>query len=109
MIGLTHKQRELLDFIGERIATEGVCPSFEEMKVAMGLKAKSNIHRLLTGLEERGVIQRLPHRARAIEILETPRPLLRSVTKGRPLIAEDTGDLAHELRCRGYHVERADA
>lgn len=108
MIGVTHKQRELLDFIGERIAVDGVCPSFEEMRDALGLKAKSNIHRLITGLEERGIIRRLPNRARAIEILETPRPIL-SAPKARPLLREDTDALIHEMQCRGFHVERAAA
>lgn len=65
---LTHKQRELLDYIGSYIATEGAAPSFEEMKDAVGLKSKSGVHRMIAALEERGFIQRLPNRARAIEI-----------------------------------------
>ncbi len=66
---LTRKQRELLQFIQERLADSGVSPSFDEMKEALGLKSKSGVHRLITGLEERGFIRRLPHRARALEIM----------------------------------------
>lgn len=69
---LTRKQKELLLLIRERIAREGVTPSFDEMKEALGLRSKSGIHRLITGLEERGFIRRLPHRARALEILRLP-------------------------------------
>lgn len=107
MMGLTHKQRELLDFIGERLATDGVCPSFEEMKCALGLKAKSGIHRLLTALEERGYIQRLPSRARAIEIIENPKPLL-SIPANRALGRVPEGDLLNELASRGFKVIRTD-
>jgi len=66
---LTKKQHELLVFINARLQDTGVCPSFDEMKDALGLKSKSGIHRLITGLEERGFVRRLPHRARALEIL----------------------------------------
>jgi|SRR5690625_1580764 len=69
---LTRKQHELLQFIFRHLKKEGVSPSFDEMKDALGLKSKSGIHRLITGLEERGFIRRLPHRARAIEILRLP-------------------------------------
>src|SRR5271155_1215760 len=69
---ITHKQRELLVLIRDRLAEEGVPPSFDEMKDALGLKSKSGIHRLITGLEERGFIKRLPHRARALEIARMP-------------------------------------
>lgn len=69
---LTRKQKELLILIRDRMAGEGVPPSFDEMKAALGLKSKSGIHRLITGLEERGFIKRLPHRARALEILRLP-------------------------------------
>lgn len=69
---LTRKQHELLMFINERLNASGVSPSFDEMKDALGLKSKSGIHRLITGLEERGFIRRLPHRARALEILKLP-------------------------------------
>ena len=66
---LTKKQQELLRFIEQRLAADGVSPSFEEMKAALDLKSKSGIHRLITALEERGFIRRLPHRARALEII----------------------------------------
>ena len=67
---LTRKQKELLMFIHERVKEQGVPPSFDEMKEALDLKSKSGIHRLITALEERGFIRRLPHRARALEILK---------------------------------------
>jgi repressor LexA len=69
---LTKKQHELLMFINRRLAQDGVSPSFEEMKEALGLKSKSGIHRLISGLEERGFIRRLPHRARALEVMKRP-------------------------------------
>lgn len=69
---LTRKQYELLMFIHQRLSTSGISPSFDEMKDALGLKSKSGIHRLITGLEERGFIKRLPHRARALEIQRLP-------------------------------------
>lgn len=69
---LTRKQKELLLLIRDRLAADGVPPSFDEMKEALGLKSKSGIHRLITGLEERGFIKRLPHRARALEIIKIP-------------------------------------
>lgn len=69
---LTSKQKELLLFIHERMQEAGVPPSFDEMKDALDLKSKSGIHRLITALVERGFIRRLPHRARAIEVLKLP-------------------------------------
>jgi repressor LexA len=69
---LTRKQHELLTFIHERLEATGISPSFEEMKEALDLKSKSGIHRLITALEERGFIRRLPHRARALEVLRLP-------------------------------------
>lgn len=69
---LTKKQRDLLLFIHEHMTDDDVAPSFEEMKEALGLKSKSGIHRLITGLVERGYIERLPHRARALEIKRLP-------------------------------------
>tara|TARA_B100001123_G_scaffold271220_1_gene301777 strand:- start:139 stop:828 length:690 start_codon:yes stop_codon:yes gene_type:complete len=69
---LTKKQYELLKFLNVKIKTNGVAPSFEEMKDAIGLKSKSGIHRLITSLEERGFVRRLPHRARALEIIKLP-------------------------------------
>ena len=69
---LTRKQHELLRFIHERLRETGVPPSFDEMKDALDLKSKSGIHRLITALVERGFIRRLPHRARAIEVIRLP-------------------------------------
>ena len=69
---LTRKQHELLLFINDRLGQSGVSPSFDEMKDALGLKSKSGIHRLISGLEERGFIRRLPHRARALEVTRLP-------------------------------------
>jgi repressor LexA len=69
---LTRKQYELLMYIQDRLTHTGVSPSFEEMKDALGLKSKSGIHRLITGLVEREFIRRLPHRARALEVLKLP-------------------------------------
>jgi repressor LexA len=69
---LTRKQRELLLYINQRLSATGVSPSFDEMKDALALKSKSGIHRLVSGLEERGFIRRLPHRARALEVIKLP-------------------------------------
>jgi repressor LexA len=69
---LTRKQSELLTYIHERLAESGVSPSFEEMKDALTLKSKSGVHRLISALEERGFIRRLPNRARALEVLRMP-------------------------------------
>ena len=69
---LTRKQYELLRFIHERLKESGVPPSFEEMKDALDLRSKSGIHRLITALEERGFIRRLPNRARALEVIRLP-------------------------------------
>ncbi len=69
---LTKKQRDLLLFIHEKMSDDDIPPSFEEMKTALGLKSKSGIHRLISALEERGYIERLPHRARALEIKKLP-------------------------------------
>ena len=69
---LTRKQYELLRFIQDRLREDGVPPSFDEMKEALDLRSKSGIHRLITALEERGFIRRLPNRARAIEIVKLP-------------------------------------
>jgi repressor LexA len=82
---LTRKQLELLKYIDSHLRKRGVSPSFDEMKDALGLKSKSGIHRLITGLEERGFIRRLPHRARALEILRLPENM------GAPDPSEDQG------------------
>ncbi|MEP2428077.1 MAG: LexA family transcriptional regulator, partial [Tateyamaria sp.] len=72
---LTKKQLDLLSFIHQRVQRDGVPPSFDEMKLALDLRSKSGIHRLITALEERGYIRRLAHRARAIEVVKLPESL----------------------------------
>ena len=69
---LTAKQHELVCFINDRLKETGVSPSFEEMKEALDLKSKSGVHRLISALEERHFIRRLPNRARALEVLRMP-------------------------------------
>ena len=79
---LTRKQHELLTFIQTRLEDSGISPSFEEMKDALDLKSKSGVHRLISALEERGFIRRLPNRARALEVLRQPdTSVLRSATR----------------------------
>ena len=106
---LTRKQHELLMFIHERIKESGVSPSFDEMKEALDLASKSGIHRLITALEERGFLRRLPHRARALEVVKLPQQATTAAPpKGRapfkpqlveagsadaPAAANDTRDL----------------
>ena len=80
---LTRKQHELLMFIHERIKETGVSPSFDEMKEALDLASKSGIHRLITALEERGFIRRLPNRARAIEVIKLPESVGYGLGNGR--------------------------
>lgn len=100
---LTRKQSELLTYIETVIATEGVSPSFEEMKDAVGLKSKSGVHRLITALEERGFIRRLQHRARAIEIVAerrdvvVGRKILSPVAETNPLAKFSNDQLYAEL------------
>ncbi len=77
---LTRKQQELLIFIDERLKSDGVSPSFEEMKEALNLKSKSGVHRLINALEERAFIRRLPNRARALEVLRLPEALKPGLT-----------------------------
>ena len=80
---LTRKQYELLRFIHERLKEAGVPPSFDEMKEALDLRSKSGIHRLITALEERGFIRRLPNRARAIEVIKLPESVAHGMVSGR--------------------------
>jgi repressor LexA len=83
---LTRKQHDLLLFINTRLKEAGVPPSFDEMKDALDLRSKSGIHRLITALEERGFIRRLPNRARALEVLRLPESMQQapSAPVGRP-------------------------
>ena len=78
---LTAKQHELIRFIQQKLEETGISPSFEEMKEALDLKSKSGVHRLISALEERGFIRRLPNRARALEVLKQPED---SVGGGKP-------------------------
>ena len=78
---LTRKQHELITFIQNKLEESGISPSFEEMKEALDLKSKSGVHRLISALEERGFIRRLPNRARALEVIKTPEG---SVAKSPP-------------------------
>jgi len=80
---LTRKQFELLRFIHERLKEAGVPPSFDEMKDALDLRSKSGIHRLITALEERGFIRRLPNRARAIEVIKLPESVSQGIGAAR--------------------------
>ena len=94
---LTKKQHELLIFIHQRLTQSGVSPSFDEMKDALKLKSKSGIHRLITALEERGFIRRLPHRARALEVLKLPETVSPPAASGQfsPNVIE--GDFSNAL------------
>ena len=86
---LTKKQLDLLDYINKRIQRDGVPPSFDEMKEALDLRSKSGIHRLITALEERGFIRRMPHRARALEVLKLPESAVAESSRGfRPSVVE---------------------
>lgn len=86
---LTKKQKELLLFIHERLSQGEIAPSFEEMKHALNLKSKSGIHRLINALVERGFIKRLPHKARAIEILKLPQDYSENIAQNGPKTADD--------------------
>ncbi len=97
---LTAKQRELLLFIDGRLQDSGISPSFDEMREALALKSKSGVHRLISALEERGFIRRLPNRARALEVMKLPetRPAAQSasvtpIRPAAPAAANDTVDL----------------
>jgi repressor LexA len=87
---LTRKQHELLRFIQTRLDESGISPSFEEMKEALDLKSKSGVHRLISALEERGFIRRLPNRARALEVLRQPDDA--SLRATRPAMAANSND-----------------
>jgi len=84
---LTAKQHELLTFIQNRLEDTGVSPSFEEMKDALDLRSKSGVHRLISALEERGFLRRLPNRARALEVLKQPEDV--NASASRAAVARD--------------------
>ena len=92
---LTSKQHELLLFIDQRLAESGISPSFDEMREALDLKSKSGVHRLISALEERQFIRRLPNRARALEVLRMPEtraeaPVAAPLPRSIPVAANDT-------------------
>jgi repressor LexA len=89
---LTAKQRELLLFIDGRLKESGISPSFDEMREALDLKSKSGVHRLISALEERGFIRRLPNRARALEVMKLPEVRSATVTPLRPVAAAPAND-----------------
>ncbi|RUW70349.1 MULTISPECIES: transcriptional repressor LexA [unclassified Mesorhizobium] len=101
---LTRKQHELLMFIHERLKESGIPPSFDEMKEALDLASKSGIHRLITALEERGFIRRLPNRARALEVLRLPdsiAPGLNAAKKFSPSVIQGSlgqGNLGRQIK-----------
>ena len=91
---LTRKQHELIRFIQDRLEETGISPSFEEMKEALDLKSKSGVHRLISALEERGFIRRLPNRARALEVMRQPE----DVAKGSVRAAANSNSALTAMR-----------
>lgn len=111
---LTAKQHELICFIHDRLAETGVSPSFEEMKEALDLKSKSGVHRLISALEERQFLRRLPNRARALEVLRMPErpgakvkaPVRAAAPKPAPQPANDTVEIPlHGRIAAGMPIE----
>ncbi len=114
---LTRKQHELICFIEDRLAETGISPSFEEMKDALGLKSKSGVHRLISALEERGFLKRLPNRARALEVVRNPERGERAAAPSnviampsraapRPVVANDVIELPlHGRIAAGMPIE----
>ncbi|KLI63953.1 transcriptional repressor LexA [Aurantiacibacter marinus] len=111
---LTAKQHELLLFINRRLEETGISPSFEEMKEALDLKSKSGVHRLISALEERGFIRRLPNRARALEVVKMPEnlsgndPVIRATTPpaSQPAPANDVIEIPlHGRIAAGVPIE----
>jgi repressor LexA len=90
---LTAKQHELIRFIQQKLEETGISPSFEEMKEALDLKSKSGVHRLISALEERGFIRRLPNRARALEVLKGPEAAV-AAPKNREFASRPANDAA---------------
>ncbi|MFL6857197.1 MAG: transcriptional repressor LexA [Allosphingosinicella sp.] len=103
---LTRKQSELLTYIHAQLAESGVSPSFEEMKDALSLKSKSGVHRLISALEERGFIRRLPNRARALEVVKMPDGQSGKTTSTLPTAANDVVELPlHGRIAAGMPIE----
>src|SRR3974377_1313392 len=106
---LTRKQFELLRFIHERLKESGAPPSFDEMKEPLDLRPKSGIHRLITALEERGFIRRLPNRARAIEVIKLPESVAHGIGSGMgpaPPRGVPPGRMRGQPRSRPYGFRR---
>jgi len=89
---LTVKQRELLLFVNRRLGETGISPSFDEMREALDLKSKSGVHRLISALEERGFIRRLPNRARALEVVKLPEASAPQPMAARPVTPAPAND-----------------
>ena len=102
---LTAKQHELIRFIQQRLEETGISPSFEEMKEALDLKSKSGVHRLISALEERGFIRRLPNRARALEVVKLPEDAVTS--SSRPRAANTNDAMAAALTAKAVAPEPA--
>jgi repressor LexA len=103
---LTRKQSELLTYIHAQLAESGVSPSFEEMKDALSLKSKSGVHRLISALEERGFIRRLPNRARALEVVKMPDGQSGKTSSTLPTAANDVVELPlHGRIAAGMPIE----
>ena len=110
---LTVKQRELLTYIDQQLKASGVSPSFDEMREALDLKSKSGVHRLISALEERQFIRRLPNRARALEVIKAPergpeakRPAPPSVKRTMPEPANDVVEIPlHGRIAAGVPIE----
>ncbi|QYJ06133.1 transcriptional repressor LexA [Qipengyuania flava] len=100
---LTAKQHELIRFIQQRLEETGISPSFEEMKEALDLKSKSGVHRLISALEERGFIRRLPNRARALEVVKLPE----DAVMGSPKAANTNDAMASALTAKAVAPEPA--
>ncbi|WP_340314493.1 transcriptional repressor LexA [Rhizorhabdus argentea] len=101
---LTRKQHELLLFIHDRLVETGVSPSFEEMKDALDLKSKSGVHRLISALEERNFIRRLPNRARALEVLRMPDMIAKAPaapSKAPPIVPQAANENVLEIPLHG--------
>ena len=105
---LTKKQKDLLLFIHERMGSGDIAPSFDEMREALQLKSKSGIHRLITGLVERGYLERLPHRARALEVKKLPEgynPSRNDNTKASKQSREINAVIAHAANMRSIPMQ----
>lgn len=104
---LTRKQHELIRFIQVRLEETGISPSFEEMKEALDLKSKSGVHRLISALEERGFIRRLPNRARALEILRQPDNVVAKGAAAAPSASPQVAAVTPPLKAPAMRPEPA--